>query len=670
MSTPSNTTTTVSFAGDGYTSIELFLEREDGADDATVTLTAADGGGSVERRMTAGMYREHVVVPIRATADSRIDAHGCGIALAYLAGGDGLIDRGVRYVVPDGDRVRESGVRLRPVARWMNDPNGLCRFRGLYHMFYQFNPYGWSWDDMHWGHAVSDDLVSWRHLPVALFPQELLQRDRDWSGGAFSGSAVPVDDQGRPCADGDEAAAIRLFLTRHMYHEGDEDSLDEVQVTALCRDGMTVEDERVVVTRPNNDIAPDFRDPKVEIVRRGGASVARMVVATNLPVAPHAAYAVDPSATPGERPGWFTDDASLDRAHAALSQHPDTDRAPAIVAFDADRDDLGCAVWRYAGPVLQDVARGDAFTFECPDLFPVGDRWCAVGGLMKYRDAQGRFQPVRWYVGDLGDGGRGRGDGDGAVGDGAGTDAGAALSVTSSDLCDFGSCYYAAQSFADHRGRRIAFGWLVDWFGVRREHPFAANGAMSLPRELSLHDGVLWSHPVREVYDVLVGDAIASADLVESGHVTVPVGGTSYYADLQFSVGDDDGDVDTAAGAVSGNTAGTGTDDVPDFDVTIAADAGHGLAVWLERRSGVTRLRTEGMGTDSVEFLSHVTRVHRVEIFDDGDVVEVFLNDGEDAGTLLVDERLASRPAAFEANLPAGSTASIHSLGAAAGRRP
>lgn len=302
MSTPSNTTTTVSFAGDGYTSIELFLEREDGADDATVTLTAADGGGSVERRMTAGMYREHVVVPIRATADSRIDAHGCGIALAYLAGGDGLIDRGVRYVVPDGDRVRESGVRLRPVARWMNDPNGLCRFRGLYHMFYQFNPYGWSWDDMHWGHAVSDDLVFWRHLPVALFPQELLQRDRDWSGGAFSGSAVAVDDQGRPCADGDEAAAIRLFLTRHMYHEGDEDSLDEVQVTALCRDGMTVEDERVVVTRPNNDIAPDFRDPKVEIVRRGGASVARMVVATNLPVAPHAAYAVDPSATPGSAP--------------------------------------------------------------------------------------------------------------------------------------------------------------------------------------------------------------------------------------------------------------------------------------------------------------------------------------------------------------------------------
>ncbi|MBA3823529.1 MAG: glycoside hydrolase family 32 protein [Ktedonobacterales bacterium] len=117
----------------------------------------------------------------------------------------------VAGLAPDHLRPR---YHFMPPANWMNDPNGLIHWQGMYHLFYQYNPQGAFWGTIHWGHATSRDLVHWEHEPIALHPGPgSYDSDGCWSGCA-------VDDHGTPTLlyTGKEGAHESLVLARGDAH--------------------------------------------------------------------------------------------------------------------------------------------------------------------------------------------------------------------------------------------------------------------------------------------------------------------------------------------------------------------------------------------------------------------------------------------------------------------
>jgi fructan beta-fructosidase len=94
-------------------------------------------------------------------------------------------------------------VHFTPPQNFMNDPNGLIYHKGEYHLFYQYNPYGSEWGHMSWGHAISSDLMHWKHLPVAIREEDDIM--------IFSGSAVYDRENSTGLANGTTGPLIAIF---------------------------------------------------------------------------------------------------------------------------------------------------------------------------------------------------------------------------------------------------------------------------------------------------------------------------------------------------------------------------------------------------------------------------------------------------------------------------
>ena len=130
-----------------------------------------------------------------------------------------------------------------PEYGWMNDPNGMVFLDGEYHLFYQYNPFGAVWGNMHWGHAVSTDLTSWTYLPVAIGPDSL--------GAIFSGSAVI--DKNNTAGFGENAMVAIYTSAGKVQTQSIAYSTDKGRT-------FTKYDKNPVIANPD---IPDFRDPKV-----------------------------------------------------------------------------------------------------------------------------------------------------------------------------------------------------------------------------------------------------------------------------------------------------------------------------------------------------------------------------------------------------------------------
>ncbi|ARO27614.1 glycosyl hydrolase family protein (plasmid) [Rhizobium sp. TAL182] len=231
------------------------------------------------------------------------------------------------------------GYHFRPPFGWMNDPNGFGRFGGRVHLFYQHYPHKLRWNNMHWGHAVSDDYLRWTHLPIFLPPSDALAARADGRGGAFSGSAIPLD-----------GAGIRIFFTEHMKDRQPE---EQIQFTATSGDLVNVEPANLILpARPEGlGLTTDFRDPYVFM---GPDDKWKMLLGTR-------------------------------------------DREGGIILL-YETDDPGAATgWTFLG-MLHRENRFGMTAAECPCLVPLDDpandpstRWALIFGLLTSRDpATGR----------------------------------------------------------------------------------------------------------------------------------------------------------------------------------------------------------------------------------------------------------------------------------------
>jgi len=146
-------------------------------------------------------------------------------------------------------------VHFSPKAKWVNDPNGMVYHNGVYHLFYQYYPDSTIWGPMHWGHAISTDLVHWQEQPIALYPDSL--------GYIFSGSAVVDKTNTSGLGKNGNAPLVAIFT--HHDPAGEKQNRNDYQNQSIA---YSLDNGKTWIKYRGNPVLKnpgitDFRDPKV-----------------------------------------------------------------------------------------------------------------------------------------------------------------------------------------------------------------------------------------------------------------------------------------------------------------------------------------------------------------------------------------------------------------------
>lgn len=152
-------------------------------------------------------------------------------------------------------------IHFSPKAHWMNDPNGMVYFNHTYHLFFQYYPGGTVWGPMHWGHAISKDLVHWQELPIALYPDSL--------GYIFSGSAVVDSNNTSGFWKNGKIPLVAIFT--HHDPNGERAGTNNFQNESIA---YSLDEGRTWTKYIGNPVLKnpgirDFRDPKVMWYAKG-----------------------------------------------------------------------------------------------------------------------------------------------------------------------------------------------------------------------------------------------------------------------------------------------------------------------------------------------------------------------------------------------------------------
>ena len=331
-----------------------------------------------------------------------------------------------------------------PRIGWLNDPNGLSCYEGQYHLFYQYHPYSTYWGPMHWGHAVSTDMIRWEYKPAALAP------DREYDQrGCFSGSALTMDD-GRHlimytgCCDGggDPTGRGRWLQSQNL---------------AVLEPGGTEYvkyEKNPVITQedlPDGADPYEFRDPYLWRMKDGSY---RALVG---------------SAAVGGEAGTR------------------------LIVF---RSEDGFR-WSRGSILFEDEGRIGVM-WECPSFFRLEDQHVLIASPMDMKAEEDRaVGTVRFPKGNNVCYMTGRLDTEKETfAPSAGSGGGFIYKPV-----DEGLDFYAPQVMTAADGRRVMIGWMQDPQTANQHDDAELKifGQMTIPRELTLREGNLIQWPVREL---------------------------------------------------------------------------------------------------------------------------------------------------------------------------